>query len=100
MMTLDEIRSDELLQQGNPSLLAALRPVFRRLIIRLLAQGSLPSEEKRDAAFAEAFEKINFFQDDIGTTERETILGAVYRIGSAIGLPETTQFAEKWRGDW
>jgi hypothetical protein len=67
---------------------------------RLRALGRRAAKRERLAAFAEAFDFINGFEDDIGTIEREAILEELYSIGTAFGLDRATAYCEQWRGDW
>jgi hypothetical protein len=100
MTSLDDILHSNFLPEGDPALLAKVRPAFVRLIQRLMEQGPLASEAELLPAFAEAFDHINQFEDEIETFERETILEAMYDIGAAVGLDRSTEYCELWRGDW
>jgi hypothetical protein len=55
---------------------------------------------KKMKSFEKCFIKINHHEEEIETVERETILNAIYEIGTIVGLEPETEFAEQWRGDW
>ncbi|TWI39493.1 hypothetical protein IP92_05972, partial [Pseudoduganella flava] len=81
MRTLDDILQTELLSEGDPGVLAKVRPAFIKLIQRLKDLGPQASDAARLQVFSEAFDHINQFEDEIETVERETILEAMYDIG-------------------
>jgi hypothetical protein len=86
--------------EGDADLLSKIRPAFLMLADKLEQGGSQMPTEMKLLAFAEAFEIINKYEDEIETIEREAILETMYDIGELVGLDRTTEFAEEWRGDW
>jgi hypothetical protein len=97
---LSQFRKTDYLREGHPKILDQLRPAFEKLIDRLSLLNEESSEAERLIPFEELLKTINERGDEIETEERESILGAVYEIGSLVGLDPQTQFAEAWRGDW
>lgn len=97
---LDALAQGDYLAHGARRVLGRVRPAFEQLLHALRALPANADDTMRLAPFAVAFELINTCQDDIGTVERETILGAIYAIGKLAGLAPESQFAEAWRGDW
>jgi hypothetical protein len=97
---LDAFEQTDYLADGYEEVLDAVRPAFVQLLQDLRALPDSADEQARLRAFSAAFDLINEHEDDIETDERETILGAIYAIGSLVGLPAATQYAEQWRGDW
>lgn len=98
--TLLEYLNTDFLDEGYPELLEKIRPALVGLVNNLDQLGEDASDEQRRAAFAEAFEQINQYEDEIETVERETILDAIYDIGELVGFDRESGFAEEWRGDW
>ena len=97
---LTDYESTDYLVEGHPSVLEQVRPIVSELLEKLKALPDGSSEQQRLQAFEDALKKINAFENDIETVERETILGAIYHIGSIVGLDPDSQFADRWRGDW
>ena len=100
MKTLDEYLDGKFLIEGDPDLLEKIRPAFINLIDQLRNLDASATDGERFAAFEDAFEIINRYEDEIETVERESILEAIYDIGEIVGLDRQTEFAEEWRGDW
>lgn len=97
---LDAYEHTDYLSEGYPEVLDEARPAFKQLFQRLRALPDDAPMAERLKPFEEALRAINEVEEDIETVERETILGAIYEIGSLVGLDPESQFAEAWRGDW
>ena len=97
---LTTFAASDYLVEGNRALLQQVKPAFATLLQRLHALPDSATQAERLAPFEQALVAINAFENDIETVERETILGAIYQIGSIVGLSPQSQFAEAWRGDW
>lgn len=86
--------------EGSEELLSLVRPVMSELVSSLI---SLPRSSSGKGAlpmFKNCIVKLNDFEEDIETVERESLLEAIYRLGELVGLPRDSEFAEEWRGDW
>lgn len=90
----------QFLQDGHESLLTELRPAFNNLIKELSALPENAGENACLHAIEHCLVAINKHENEIETVERETILDAIYAIGSIVGLDQSTEYAEQWRGDW
>jgi hypothetical protein len=88
------------LQDGHENLLKELRPAFDNLITEFCALPENAGEQQCLKAIEHCFVSINRHENEIETVERETILDAIYPIGAIVGLDESTDYAEQWRGDW
>jgi hypothetical protein len=83
-----------------------VQPHFTDLITDLAALPAGGSEDPEGseaqvlALFETCIGKVNANGDDIGTSDREALLEAIYDIGAIVGLDPQTRFAERWRGDW
>jgi hypothetical protein len=97
---LEALSASDLLKEGNAVLLREIRPLLADLIAELRALPQDATRERKLQAFERALRRINRYEDQIETVERESILEAIYQIGAAVGLEAESQFAERWRGDW
>ncbi|CAN7709604.1 hypothetical protein LJR290_005917 [Variovorax sp. LjRoot290] len=97
---LETLSASDLLKEGDAVLLRNIRPLLSDLIGELRALPQDATQERRLQTFEQALRRINRYEDQIETVEREAILEAIYRIGAAVGLDPDSQFAERWRGDW
>lgn len=93
-------RRTQFLVEGHHKLLDLIRPSFEKLISALIALPDSASESTLLTLFEKCFQAINKHENDIETVERETILDAIYTIGTIVGLDQSTEYAEQWRGDW
>lgn len=85
---------------GDEEFLDKVRPVMFELVLNLEAlpyssfgKGALPM-------FKRCIVRLNSFEEDIETVERESLLDVIYRLGELVGLTRASEFAEAWRGDW
>lgn len=102
---MDAIDTAVLYQQldlldGDEEFLDKVRPVMFELVRNLEAlpcssfgKGALPM-------FKRCIVRLNSFEEDIETVERESLLDVIYRLGELVGLTRDSEFAEAWRGDW
>lgn len=97
---LNEFRKTAYLKHGHKEVLDNIRPSFERLFDDLIALPERAEEDAKLAAISDCFDSINEFEEDIETVERETILEAIYAVGSIVGLDQDTEYAEQYRGDW
>ncbi|AMB86294.1 hypothetical protein AWM79_13670 [Pseudomonas agarici] len=88
------------LLDGDEEVLKRIRPVISELVRNLEAlpcssfgKGALPM-------FKRCIVRLNSFEEDIETVERESLLDVIYRLGELVGLTRESEFAEEWRGDW
>ena len=88
------------LDADESPLLQDLRPVFVDLVSTLATLDDSATREQILGAFEAAVLRVNEFEEEIETVEREAILGIVYELGEIVGLETESQFAEAWRGDW
>lgn len=92
--------STDYLQAVHRPLRRKVQPHFTDLITDLATLPAEGSEAQVLALFGTCIEKVNAHGDDIGTSDREALLEAIYDIGAIVGLDPQSQFAERWRGDW
>jgi hypothetical protein len=97
---LSSYKDSDFLSEGYPELLDKIRPLLEELITQLISLPEESSIAERELAFKTCIEGINNYEEEIETVERESILQAIYEIGTIVGLPADTEFAEAWRGDW
>jgi hypothetical protein len=77
-----------------------VQPHFADLMAGLAALPAEGSESQVLQLFETCIERVNDRSDDIGTSDREALLEAIYDIGAIVGLDPDSRFAERWRGDW
>ncbi|MBP1127147.1 MULTISPECIES: hypothetical protein [Pseudomonas] len=86
--------------EGDENLLIQIRTVISELVFDLK---SLPESSFGKGAlpmFRNCVIKLNGFEMEIETVERESILDVLYQLGELVGLSRSSEFLEKWRGDW
>jgi hypothetical protein len=100
LQQINDFRQTKYLKAGHGELLEGVRPAFERLFSDLIALPDSADRNEKLSVISKCFESINEFENDIETVERESILDAIYSVGSIIGLDATTEYAEQFRGDW
>lgn len=86
--------------EGNEELLEKVKPAFQELV-RDLSDLPAPSPGLSVLPlFKRCIFKINDFEEEIETVERDSLLDVIYRLGELVGLSRESEFAEEWRGDW
>jgi hypothetical protein len=88
------------LNEGHAPVIERARPYFAALVDELAALPDDAGEELRLDALRRCIEGLNGIGDDIETVERECFCAALYAIGEIVGIPESSEFVEEWRGDW
>lgn len=99
-LELSSYKESDFLVEGYPELLDKIRPLLEELITQLISLPEEPSNNEKELVFKTCIEGINKYEEEIETVERESILQAIYEIGTIVGLSADTEFAETWRGDW
>lgn len=99
-LELARYKTSHYLRDGQAGVIRKIKPLFSKLITDLVALPENTDEEQCLNCFQACLEKVNVFQNEITTVERETILHTIYEIGTIVGLRVDSHFAEKWRGDW
>lgn len=100
-----KINADVLRQQldsleGEEEFLAKVKPVFQEIVTNLSVLPVPSAGLSVLPLFKSCILKINDFEEEIETVERDSLLDVIYRLGELVGLPRESEFAEEWRGDW
>lgn len=88
------------LLEGDQKVLAKLYPVVYALYAEVLKLQGSDTGDRALPLFESAMLRINRFEDEIETVERESLMEALYQLGERVGLSRDTEFLEQWRGDW
>jgi hypothetical protein len=88
------------LNEGHAFLLQKIRPFFSKMIEELILLPEGSSADQIMKPFEKCLNKLNQYENEIETVERETLLGAIYEISAIVGLDPVSGFSEEWRGDW
>ncbi|SET90200.1 hypothetical protein [Pseudomonas graminis] len=88
------------LLEGEKQFLEKVKPFLQELIVDL---SNLPASVNGLSLlplFKRCLLKINDYEEEIETVERDSLLDVIYRLGELVGLSRESEFAEEWRGDW
>ncbi len=87
-------------RETRPTVARKVRPLLRQLGEELKVLPAKSSTDVKLKVFERCVRKINRHESKIETEEREAILGEIYELGASVGLDPTSEFAERWRGEW
>ena len=88
------------LLEGDQQVLAKLYPVVSALYAEVLKLQGPDAGDRALPLFENAMLRINRFEDEIETVERESLMEVLYQLGERVCLSRDSEFLEQWRGDW